>query len=512
MDIVQYLSFGLLGLAGIVLSLREDERFSGFIHLLMLFGVGLYILPDLDDSGALLMYVLFALLSANFIASQLLPSYFKDPFIRLIIPAASIAGFFLVFKGDSLTYLGGEYAVFNKFIAIAAVIAIVGYELAQLIVKSFHKLLGGFEDDEIIQPIILLFKGIWIFLGMFSTSSFGVFLIASIFLLTTFFRRENDKHLSISLLAIVGFNHLIELSDVNSANILNGDVLAGIFIGAFGYYLLKLLFYASNRSIAAIAVSYVLVLLIATGVLLLGGQFQLMGGMDAFIGVLLGMSVVNAIIGKGYIGVSLLSFLLIIGSVVPPLMVNEEQQAFEEAFMEETIEKPGATDIQVVDSDGLNTIVGSYKLVADSSIVRFALGPQKETKGAFKKVNGEITITEDIQNSTFDINLSLSDFTTFNKFRDESLMGEDYFKANKYPGMSFKGKGLTLKEGNVYEILGEFTMLGVSKKLPVEVKLAENGERIVLSGSGIIDRTQFGMTPDATEGNEVEFTFSVQLK
>ena len=54
-------------------------------------------------------------------------------------------------------------------------------------------------------------------------------------------------------------------------------------------------------------------------------------------------------------------------------------------------------------------------------------------------------------------------------------------------------------------------MLGVTKKVKVSLQRIDLNGRKILIGSGTIDRTQFGMAPDASEGNVVEFNYQVEL-
>ena len=55
-------------------------------------------------------------------------------------------------------------------------------------------------------------------------------------------------------------------------------------------------------------------------------------------------------------------------------------------------------------------------------------------------------------------------------------------------------------------------MLGVTRKTKVSLQRIDLNGRMILIGSGKIDRTQFGMTPDASEGNVVTFNYQVELK
>ena len=145
-------------------------------------------------------------------------------------------------------------------------------------------------------------------------------------------------------------------------------------------------------------------------------------------------------------------------------------------------------------------------------MIKFELGKRGETKGKFKKVNGTINIANDIEKSSVSINLSLKDFTTKNAMRDDHLMSDEYFNEKKYPGMKYRATKLKSLGSDMYELQGKFTMLGVTQDIPVKLKRIELEGKKVLIGSGELDRTKFGMTPSATEGNVVKFKYQLELK
>lgn len=159
----------------------------------------------------------------------------------------------------------------------------------------------------------------------------------------------------------------------------------------------------------------------------------------------------------------------------------------------------------------LTDVLGSYSILADSSQVVFSLGKNGVTKGKFKKVAGTMTLAEDPTQSALKVVLEMKDFTTFNGMRDESLRGSDYFNVDKFPKMTYQVKGFADKGNDEYEATGDFTMLGVTKPIKVTLQRVEVGDRLILIGSGTIDRTEFGMAPSAAEGNVVSFNYQVEL-
>jgi polyisoprenoid-binding protein YceI len=140
------------------------------------------------------------------------------------------------------------------------------------------------------------------------------------------------------------------------------------------------------------------------------------------------------------------------------------------------------------------------------------VGEKEETEGAFKRISGVLDLKEDISKSSLKMKLNLDDFTTFNSFRDESLMEESYFNQGKYPELSYTSSSIEKVDNFTYKVLGEFKMLGVSSLIEVTLQWIEiNGTDFIL-GEGSLDRTLFGMSPSAIEGNIVSFNYRVQLK
>ena len=304
------------------------------------------------------------------------------------------------------------------------------------------------------------------------------------------------------------FAGLLTLTGETEVNLINADVLEGLFVGVFGSYFIGQLWSATNRFMLFLA--YVMFLAVSFGLLFLLTIYGQMGGMDAFIGVLVGTAVVNIINGKEYIGQTIFPFLLIGGLLLPSFMTNEALENFESQMESAVSSEDKEKEVQPTVLD-LKEIAGTYKLDPSNSNVLFNLGKKGETKGAFKKVNGKVVLAEEITKSTFSIELKMEDFTTFNHFRDESLMGDDYFKADKFPTMSYNGTSIVDKGNDNYEIIGKFTMLGISKDIIVSLNRIEKEGKNVISGKGKIDRRDFGMAPSATEGNVVTFEYEAEL-
>jgi polyisoprenoid-binding protein YceI len=126
-------------------------------------------------------------------------------------------------------------------------------------------------------------------------------------------------------------------------------------------------------------------------------------------------------------------------------------------------------------------------------------------------MNGQIEFAENLQNSSCTIELSLDNFSTFDSYRDESLMTDLYFNQAKYPGMTYVAKKMIIDKDGSLIFDGQFTMLGVSKSIKVAMNRIKTESGIQLLATGKIDRTEFGMNPSASEGNIVSFKAFCEL-
>jgi polyisoprenoid-binding protein YceI len=271
----------------------------------------------------------------------------------------------------------------------------------------------------------------------------------------------------------------------------------------------------------ALSLGLFLVLSVLFGILLLFTQKSDLGGMDAFIGALVGISITLSLFPTFLLAETLAAFVIAGGIFFGPMLINQEEKAalnLSVSSPKEIGSKNKIPEVSPFELKGvsLDSIIGLYQIDPTTAKLNFQLGPKGGiTKGAFKSFSGEINITSSIQNTTFSIQLPLSKLTTFNKYRDESLLAPEYFGADKFPEMTYKSASLSSKEDS-YELKGKFTMLGVSKDLPIQMKyigmVESNGKKVpVLIGKSSIDRTMFGMKPDSKEGNVVAFEFKVEL-
>lgn len=139
--------------------------------------------------------------------------------------------------------------------------------------------------------------------------------------------------------------------------------------------------------------------------------------------------------------------------------------------------------------------------------------------GAFTGVSGAISFNpEKTESDKIDVTVKSASVATFNDVRDEHLRGPDFFNVEKYPEITFKSTGWKATGDNRFEITGDLTMLGVTKKVTfpadfVGVGKGMQGEaRAGFQAVFTIKRSDFGMTkyvPDVL-GDEVHLTISME--
>jgi polyisoprenoid-binding protein YceI len=165
--------------------------------------------------------------------------------------------------------------------------------------------------------------------------------------------------------------------------------------------------------------------------------------------------------------------------------------------------------------DGSHTKVGF-------SITHFGIS---ETEGKFTKFEGTVLSDKsDFSDAKISFVIDVNSINTEDTKRDEHLKSADFFDTAKYPKITFKGKSLQLIGKNKYKLIGELTIHGVTKETSLELaykgtvidpfKNTKAGFKV----SGIIDRTQFGLTWNGTlaaggllVGNEVDLDINVEL-
>lgn len=132
----------------------------------------------------------------------------------------------------------------------------------------------------------------------------------------------------------------------------------------------------------------------------------------------------------------------------------------------------------------------------------------QDVPGSFGKFTGTVVFDKaDPSKSMVEIEVKTDSVDTGNKKRDDHLKNQDFFKVKEFPKMLFKSTKVSVSDGGKYEVEGNFTMLGKSKKIKVIFEPSgESGGKTSFQ----IKRSDYGMNyrvPDTAD--EVDITLEI---
>lgn len=146
-----------------------------------------------------------------------------------------------------------------------------------------------------------------------------------------------------------------------------------------------------------------------------------------------------------------------------------------------------------------------------------------ETEGKFNEYEGTVVSkSDDFNGAEVSFKAKAASIDTENERRDGHLKSPDFFDAEKFPEISFKGNLVKVATGK-YKLQGDFTMKGVTKKVEFDVTGGQqvNTGRGIKSGfkfTGVINRQDYGLawsnkvpTGEMVVGDEVTLNIKVEL-
>lgn len=147
-----------------------------------------------------------------------------------------------------------------------------------------------------------------------------------------------------------------------------------------------------------------------------------------------------------------------------------------------------------------------------------------ETEGNFKDFEASvISSKEDFDGAEVEFKAQVASIDTDNTKRDEHLRSDDFFNAEKFPQIKFKGK--LKKNGNKYQLVGDFTMRDVTKKVTFDVNYngtVKDPWGNIKSGfkiKGTVNRQEYGLkwgalteAGGAVVGDEVDIICNVEFQ
>ncbi len=148
-----------------------------------------------------------------------------------------------------------------------------------------------------------------------------------------------------------------------------------------------------------------------------------------------------------------------------------------------------------------------------------------DVDGFFKDCDAQITTEgDDFSKTQIDFTIKTNSIFTDNKDRDNHLRSDDFFNAEKYPNMIFKGKSMKKVGDKKYKLIGDFTIRDVTKQIALDVtyngtvKDPWGNTKSGFKVTGEIDRFDYNLkwnkaieTGSLVVGKDVELVIDLQL-
>lgn len=94
-----------------------------------------------------------------------------------------------------------------------------------------------------------------------------------------------------------------------------------------------------------------------------------------------------------------------------------------------------------------------------------------KVSGHFEKFDIRVeTEGDDFTTAKIDFWANANSINTNNDLRDEHLKGKDFLYTEKYPKITFKGEMLEKNEDGNYQLQGDLTIRGISKRIFLDVE------------------------------------------
>src|SRR5437763_14618510 len=147
----------------------------------------------------------------------------------------------------------------------------------------------------------------------------------------------------------------------------------------------------------------------------------------------------------------------------------------------------------------------TYKIDSAHSQIAFSLHQfVSSVRGEFHRFSGTIEVDRDHpERSSVTARISVASIDTKIQKRDHHLLSAEFFDAAKFPEISFKSRSVKRTGENSGDILGDFTMHGVTKPMMLHVKLATPP-----SSESLPERTRWIVTTDPINRKDFGLMFS----
>ncbi len=452
------------------------------------------------------------------IFTYLLKSSITKNSIRII--SIGLLPILFLINGETLFF--GEYELNTSSITFIGHVYL-GYLFPFLIYLKSYFLKKWLEIDEIktthiVWPFII---GLLLFAGYFHHSFSGILAVVIGLFMFALSDEIRSNELLTSLMFFSAAFGFYGMSYLPQNTIISSNTLLSLGLAAGAFTLLNIFNFKSSKAFFPKLLLLTIACLSLLVPLYLGGKNISFGGQGSFVVAIIFLGFLSNTTFENIKKSTFIRVLYTFSMGVALFLFSSQNENYKlqnlQANFDSSREKNELDrEFQKVESSPFESIAGNYSIAQENFEFNFELGPKDaRTKGAFKEISGEIVLDKNIANSSFKITLPVKNLTTFESSRDEAIMSEFFF-LEKFPSITFNSTSVS-ETANGITVKGNFTMIGVTKETEVNLKFTGNKkingkEFPVLQGVGSLDRTVFGMEPDPSIGNVVDYKFTVLLK
>lgn len=158
-----------------------------------------------------------------------------------------------------------------------------------------------------------------------------------------------------------------------------------------------------------------------------------------------------------------------------------------------------------------------YEVTPVESSIQFDVQASVPIKGTFSKWDASMTFeSTDVRTGTLKINIQADSVDTGSGMKNNKLKGKDFFDVEHAPQITFVSTQVTQTGPATFELEGDFTIRGVTKK--EKLTLQDNGKGTSsgsITGTMAFDRKDYGMNshiPFIRIANRVEVNVNLRWK
>jgi polyisoprenoid-binding protein YceI len=147
-----------------------------------------------------------------------------------------------------------------------------------------------------------------------------------------------------------------------------------------------------------------------------------------------------------------------------------------------------------------------------------------KVKGTFHQFEAQIEADPaDLTSADVKIEIDLNSIDTRNTDRDNHVRSADFFDVEQFPKLTFQSTSIARTGDGEYALTGDVTLHGVTRSEIFHASFEGSGkdpwgnEKIGFSGSGVLKRSDYGLTYNAALetggvliGDEVKFSVEIE--